>query len=191
MSYPFRSSLGFLVLCFLALLCIPSTAADKKTTPAIASYAQYVEITGAKPVGVDTCTNCHDAVAKNYTHAFHAQQGVECEQCHGNGSLHVDGGGDVTKIVVFSKHTPDQANGVCLSCHAKNEQTRNWISGSHAANHLRCTDCHQIHQIALKAAKGNQIGFDEATRGALAVASVSPETNAIVRPMWQTNGPSR
>lgn len=138
-------------------------------------------------MGSDTCATCHDAVGKNFAHAFHAQQGVECEQCHGNGSLHVDGGGDVSKIVAFSKRTPAEANGVCLSCHAQGEKTRNWMSGSHAANHVRCVDCHQIHQAALKAAKGSRIAFDEATKGALATASVSPETNVIVRPMWETN----
>ncbi|HYA64777.1 MAG TPA: cytochrome c3 family protein [Candidatus Sulfotelmatobacter sp.] len=183
----FFSALGFFVLLAIGVLWIPSRAATTKSTLSIASFAQYVQIPGAKPVGADTCTGCHKAVAQNFQHAFHAQQGVECEQCHGNGSLHVDGGGDVTKIVAFSKRTPEQANGVCLSCHARGEKTRHWISGSHAANHVRCVDCHQIHHTALRAAKGDRISFDQATRGALTAASVSPETNVIVRPMWETN----
>ncbi|HKM80051.1 MAG TPA: cytochrome c3 family protein [Candidatus Acidoferrum sp.] len=175
-----------LVLVLVAVVCLPSMA-TKNSTETIASYAKYVEIPGAKPVGPDTCTGCHEAVAKDSRHAFHAQQGVECEDCHGAGSLHVDGGGDVTKIVAISKRTPEQANGVCLSCHARNEKIRRWISGSHSANHLRCMDCHQIHQTALRTAKESRINFDQGTRGALTAASVSPETNAIIRPMWETN----
>ena len=176
---------GFVVV----VVALPSMARKNsgQNRESIPSFAKYLQIPGAKAVGADTCMSCHEAVAKGFQHAFHAQQGVECEQCHGNGSLHVDGGGDVTKIVAFSKRSADEANGVCLSCHAKGEKLRHWISGSHAANHLRCMDCHQIHQTALKEAKGERLAFDQATRGALAVAAVSPETNAILRPMWETN----
>jgi predicted CXXCH cytochrome family protein len=177
----------FFVLLLVAAVSVPSRATNTKSTRSIASYAKYLEIPGAKPVGAETCSNCHDVVSKDFGHAFHAQQGVECEDCHGFGSLHVDGGGDVNKIVAFSKRSPDEANGVCLSCHARDEKTRHWISGSHAVNHLRCTDCHQIHATALKAASADRANFDQATRGAQSVASVSPETNAIIRPMWETN----
>lgn len=180
---------GFLyVVACLILLSSSSLLADKKpNSNLIKGFASYVTIPGAKAVGTDTCAGCHEAVAKGFQHAFHAQQGVECEDCHGAGSLHVDGGGDVTKIVAFSKRTPEEANGACLSCHAKGEKLRNWMGGSHSANHLRCMDCHQIHQTALKAAKESRISFDQGTRGALAAASVSPETNAIIRPMSETN----
>lgn len=180
-------SVTVLLVVVLFLCCQPLQADKKSNTRSIDGFAQYVTIPGAKEAGGDACTACHEAVAKGFQHAFHAQQGVECEQCHGNASLHVDGGGDVTKIVAFSKRSPEQANGVCLSCHARGEKTRHWISGSHAANHVRCIDCHQIHQTALKTAKEGRMSFDQATRGALMAASVSPETNVIVRPMWETN----
>jgi predicted CXXCH cytochrome family protein len=150
-------------------------------------FAKFVDVPGAKSVGSETCTNCHGDVSKNFQHAFHKQQGVECEDCHGNGSLHVEAGGDVKKIVALSKRPPEQANGVCLGCHARDEKLRHWIGGSHSANHLRCIDCHQIHQAALKAAKESRIRFDQATKGALMAASVSPETNVIMRPMSETN----
>jgi len=185
----FLSFLGSLIIFTVVfLLCSPSLQADKKSySGTIGGFAKYVTIPGAKAVGADTCTGCHDAVAKNFQHAFHAQQGVECEQCHGNGSLHVDGAGDVTKIVAFSKRSAAESNGVCLSCHARGEKTRHWMGGSHAANNVRCMDCHQIHHIALKAEKERLIGFDQRTTGALTAASVSPETNEIIRPMWETN----
>ena len=150
-------------------------------------FAKYLEVPGASSVGSETCTSCHGDVSKNFQHAFHKQQGVECEDCHGNGSLHVAGGGDVKKIVAFSKRSPEQANGVCQSCHARDEKIQHWISGAHSANHVRCMDCHQIHNAALKAAKESRMSFDQGTRGALTAASVSPETNVIVRPVWETN----
>jgi predicted CXXCH cytochrome family protein len=150
-------------------------------------FAKFVDVPGASSVGSETCTTCHGDVSKNFQHAFHKQQGVECEDCHGNGSLHVEGGGDVKKIVSFSKRPVQAANGVCLSCHTRGEKIRHWLGGSHSANHVRCIDCHQIHQAAFEAAKESRISFDQATRGALTAASVSPETNVIVRPVWETN----
>ena len=181
----FFVSLSLLFL--FALPTIPSKAKNTHSERTIASYAHYLNIPGAKPVGADTCTGCHEVVAKNFGHAFHAQQGVACEDCHGAGSLHVEGGGDVNKIVAFAKRFPEDANGACLSCHARDEKARHWISGAHAANHVRCTDCHQIHQAALHSESRGRASFDHSTSGARMVASVSPETNAIIRPMWQTN----
>src|SRR5271165_908381 len=183
------SFLGYLTIFTTAfLLCSPPLQADKKShSGAISGFEKYLAIPGAKAVGSEACSSCHEPVAKNFRHAFHAQQGVECEQCHGNASLHIDAGGDVTKIVSFSKRSAAEDNGVCLSCHARGEMTRHWLGGSHSVNHVRCIDCHQIHAVALKTAKESSISFDQATRGALTVASVSPETNAIIRPMSETN----
>src|SRR3974390_2955624 len=114
------------------------------------AWTKYVEIAGATSVGSSTCIACHEETSRNFQHAFHKQQGVECEDCHGNVSLHVEGGGDVTKIVSFRKRVAEAANGVCLSCHSRNEKIRHWTAGSHSANHLRCIDCHQIHSRALQ-----------------------------------------
>jgi predicted CXXCH cytochrome family protein len=99
----------------------------------------------------------------------------------------VAGGGDVAKIVSFSKRPDRDANGVCLGCHSRDEKVQHWAGGSHAANHVRGIDCHQVHAYAQKDAKENRINFDTSTRGALAAGAVSPETNAIIRPMSETN----
>jgi predicted CXXCH cytochrome family protein len=175
------------------LVCLFTTSPAKETTASehvwkrAAGFAIYVEIPGASHVGPDTCVNCHAAVSKNFQHAFHKQQGVECEDCHGYGSAHVDGGGDVTKIVSFGKRPAQAANGVCLGCHSRDEKTRHWLSGSHSANRIRCIDCHQVHAAAVRQAGETRVSYDTATRGMFTVEQVSPETNALTRPRSQTN----
>jgi predicted CXXCH cytochrome family protein len=185
---------GFLALiCILLLFLLNSPSAAPQIHPYSAGwkrangFAKYIDVPGAAPVGAEACVTCHADVSKNFRHAFHAQQGIKCEDCHGNGSLHVEGGGDIAKIVSFSKRVASAANGVCLGCHARDEKVRHWSGGSHSANHVRCVDCHQIHDRALTAADERRISFDTATRGACAAGSVSPETNVILRPKSATN----
>jgi len=192
MRRPYRIfPLALLSLMFLGF-SVFSPAQTSKTKASsgrwgVKNYSRFVEIPGAKRLGADTCATCHSEVSKDFQHAFHAQQGVECEDCHGAGSLHVDGGGDVTKIVAIGKRTAAEANGVCLSCHSQDEKVRHWMTGKHSANHVRCLDCHQIHTKALREASVSRISFDTATRAAFAAASVSPETNVFVRAPSATN----
>lgn len=180
--------LGATVLLLVAFLSLPSIAA-KKAAYGIASFAKYVQIPGATPVGAETCTTCHSEVAKDFRHAFHAQQGIECEQCHGPGSLHVEGGGDISKIISFSHRSATDANGVCLSCHAQDAKIRNWMAGSHASNKVRCIDCHQTHSAA-KGGAGTEAKamLDVMTPGRVAaVENLVPESKAIMQPRWQGN----
>ena len=99
----------------------------------------------------------------------------------------MDGGGNVSKIIAFAKRPAREANQACLACHVRDENVRHWASGSHAANHVRCTECHQIHVHALRTASETRASFDTATRAALLAGSVSPETNVKLRPPSATN----
>jgi len=83
------------VILSMAALSPGLVSAKDKSSPWNGSFAKYTEIPGASRVGADTCTTCHAGIAKGFRHAFHAQQGVECEDCHGPGSLHVNGNGDL------------------------------------------------------------------------------------------------
>jgi predicted CXXCH cytochrome family protein len=179
--------LALAVVAVSLLFCFPSLAA-KKSAYGISSFAKYVEIPGAKPVGSDTCTTCHAEVANNFRHAFHAQQGIECEACHGAGSLHVEGGGDISKIISFSHRSATDANGVCLSCHAKDARLRNWIAGPHAANAVRCTECHQTHAYGAKSEAKTQAFINVTTPGReTSVEDLVPEAKVMMQPRWQAN----
>jgi predicted CXXCH cytochrome family protein len=165
-----------------SLLLLQTSAAEKNYKKwNIANYSKYKDIPGATRAGSEACATCHAEIVSEASHAYHAQQGVECEDCHGNGSLHVEGGGDVKKIISYRQRSARDANGACLSCHAQNERVRNWMAGKHSSNSVRCTDCHTTHGKTLQAGSKSRMSFDTATRATLLAASVSPETDVIVR----------
>jgi DmsE family decaheme c-type cytochrome len=135
-------------------LFIPSLSAkDKpKTVPSnkiAQDFSKFVEIPGAEMAGAEQCAACHADLSKGYRRSAHSMQEVACENCHGAGSLHVAAGGYSTetkdKIISFRDRSPEEANGVCLSCHAKSDHVRNWFSSPHQAQDLKCIECHTIH----------------------------------------------
>lgn len=129
----------------LLILVITSckTLAVKPETPLIP---------GATYVGSEQCTACHEEIAKGIKNTVHGRLADfevvgnrGCEACHGPGSLHIEGGGDKTKIGSFKEMTPMQKAGVCLTCHT-NEPVMEWRTGEHALNDIVCTDCHSPHK---------------------------------------------
>ncbi|HEY7097631.1 MAG TPA: hypothetical protein VH437_12965, partial [Terriglobales bacterium] len=79
---------------------------EKNVAPPKADAAHYL--------GADTCKTCHeDLYKKNFENTPHFKttldSGHGCESCHGPGSAHVDGGGDVTKIIRFSTLSKQEA----------------------------------------------------------------------------------
>lgn len=145
----------FVPACLFSVLLLLVPALVGKPKPKSATqkqprdFSQYVEIPGASTVGSDQCTACHGEVAKLYRRSSHSLREVDCEQCHGPGSLHVQAGGyskeSKDKIVSFRDRNAEEANGACLSCHSKSDHVRNWFSSAHAAQDLKCTTCHTIH----------------------------------------------
>ena len=170
----------------LALLLLQSVAAQRKSQSWIGSFAKYSEIPGATRVGPDKCTGCHITISAGYQHAFHSQQGVDCEDCHGPASLHAQAG-DTTKIVSFRSRRAEESNGACLSCHAQGEKVRHWLGGAHAANHVKCIECHQVHAGPSKTAPV-RLAFDTMGPGSIpSLERMAVESNARLAPRWQIN----
>ncbi|MGA8675344.1 MAG: DmsE family decaheme c-type cytochrome [Candidatus Acidiferrales bacterium] len=151
---------GLLVV--MGLLAIPTLArpqsgssADGKSTsgahenkPAATSDPQSADY-----VGADTCKACHSEIYNSWEKSAHWQQthkegGIAkhgCEDCHGAGSAHVAGGGDVTKIFTFKEASTKEINSRCMSCHAGGVQHMNAINSVHTRNDVSCIACHSPH----------------------------------------------
>jgi len=88
---------------------------------------------------------------------------VDCESCHGPGSLAVEGitqekvaddtmAGKQTecdyKTLIDLKELPTAAQTlICLKCHSANAtfNIHNWNSSTHSQGDVSCSDCHRIH----------------------------------------------
>ena len=134
--------LGAGIMC-AAALAAPAPAAKSSDTPA-------KQASGATYVGTETCASCHEEVTKGFANnphtkmaLMHGGNGVTCENCHGAGSEHVAGGGDVTKIFNPAKAAPKDVDAKCLGCHAGAHP--DFLRSPHAKANVSCISCHDIH----------------------------------------------
>ena len=135
--------LGAGMMC-AAALAAPAPGAKSSDTPA-------KQASGATFVGTDTCATCHEEVSKKFASNPHTKMadmpgnhtGVTCENCHGAGSEHVAGGGDVTKIFNPAKASAKDVDAKCLSCHAGAHP--DFLRSPHAKANVSCVSCHDIH----------------------------------------------
>jgi DmsE family decaheme c-type cytochrome len=102
-------------------------------------------------VGSETCATCHEEVTKGFAtnpHTrmalMHGNNGVTCENCHGAGKAHVDGGGDTSKIFDPAKASAKDVDARCLTCHAG--EHANFDRSPHARAGVSCISCHSIHK---------------------------------------------
>ena len=101
-------------------------------------------------VGSETCVTCHDEIGKKFADnphtkmaEMHGSNGATCENCHGAGKAHVDGGGDVTKIFNPAKHSVKEVDEKCLGCHAGTHP--NFERAPHDKANVGCISCHSVH----------------------------------------------
>jgi DmsE family decaheme c-type cytochrome len=109
---------------------------------------------GATYVGSDTCKACHEELFNKLQSSPHWQtmlkskftgEGHGCESCHGPGSLHVEGGGDKTKIFTFKGAKPEVASERCMTCHEAKPEQGNFLRSVHNENGVSCNACHSVH----------------------------------------------
>jgi predicted CXXCH cytochrome family protein len=122
----------------------PPSHATPQTSAALPSSntGQYAE--------TDVCKTCHQEVwDKHFANTPHAAllKGDEhgCQGCHGPAQAHVDGGGDVTKIIRFENLNPAQTAAICTKCHQSSLETQNFSKSEHLASGVSCTNCHSPH----------------------------------------------
>ena len=143
----------------LALLPVQqaSSRAQEKTDPKSASQAatsSTPNAPAAQYVGSDTCKTCHADLYNNWEKTPHWKTTLDtkggpshqgCEGCHGPGSAHVEGGGDITKIFIFKNHSTKEIDNRCLTCHAGGTQHMNAINSEHSRSDVSCISCHSVH----------------------------------------------
>ena len=130
-------------------------ASPKEAKPATTT-TQVAKAAPGDYVGSETCATCHDEVSKKFADNPHTKMtmlhgnaaGVTCENCHGAGKAHVDGGGDTTKIFNPAKHSAKEVDAKCLSCHAGAHP--NFERSPHSKADVGCASCHSIHQGGAK-----------------------------------------
>jgi DmsE family decaheme c-type cytochrome len=114
-------------------------------------------------IGTEQClAKCHkhDRIFRDYKQSVHglqieSQSGlplVNCETCHGPGSLAVDHIVNEScdfKTFIQIEQLPAQAQSLlCLKCHsaASTPTLQFWGASAHASSDVSCSDCHELHQ---------------------------------------------
>src|SRR6185436_6346973 len=114
----------------------------------------------AEPAAVMACADCHADQAKAFDSNPHVAIKVKaatttanavCESCHGDGTAHIEGGGDKEKITVPKGRLG--ADKTCMSCHDKTTDRVSRHAGMHANSaSVNCFSCHSIHSADAKSA---------------------------------------
>jgi DmsE family decaheme c-type cytochrome len=159
----------------LTVTLMSACAALKQSKPILPVQEYERMIVGrldAEYVGTDNCVaKCHkhDKLTDDFRLSLHGEQIkpdtglplVNCESCHGPGSLAIAGLEANPELNDAQKkkcdtHTfldimnlPPQAQSlICLKCHsaASIPTLAHWNASTHALNDVSCFDCHKLHQ---------------------------------------------
>jgi DmsE family decaheme c-type cytochrome len=137
----------------------------------------------AQYVGTDNCVaKCHkhDKITQDFRHSVHGEQIrpddglplVNCESCHGPGSLAIaslEDDPDVndrlnkkcdTSTFLDIMNLPPQAQSlICMKCHtaASIPMLSHWNASTHALNNVSCFDCHKLHKGPLQKVRREEV----------------------------------
>lgn len=115
-------------------------------------------------IGNESClAKCHkhDKILRDFDMSVHGEQVdaatglplVNCESCHGPGSLAVEqasekGRCDTSTFLKIADLPAPAQSLICLKCHStvSTANLQHWNSSSHATSDVSCLDCHKLHQ---------------------------------------------
>jgi len=153
-----RTLFSVILSAYVFVICIFSCA-----TPSNRFLEQPVAIKGAEPVGTETCALCHEDIVKRFKYTAHARLHIStdnrevlgCEACHGQGSLHMEGGGGKGQYIINPGRNPD----ACYPCHLGVKMAFN-LQYHHPVRERRmnCMYCHDPHGEDIYKAKGMRAG---------------------------------
>lgn len=142
------------------LIALAPIVAAGQQQPAAAKPAADQPAAAAKAAdeqAAASCTDCHADQGKAFAANPHAQQvkakgevpNAVCESCHGNGTAHIENGGDKTKI--YLPRGREGADKTCLTCHDKSTDRIARHGGMHSNSaSVNCLTCHSIHSAEAK-----------------------------------------
>lgn len=172
--HPLRRMKIVILMALISLLSV-SCADLKQSKPLLPTREYEKMIVGrldAEYVGTSNCVSkchAHDKISDDFSHSLHGEQIkpetglplVNCESCHGPGSLAIAHLSDDREANTREKkkcdtskfldinHLPAQAQSlICLKCHAAASipVLSHWKASTHALNDVSCFDCHKLHQ---------------------------------------------
>src|ERR1700727_1953669 len=149
-----------------SFVCAQEKASPQNRPAASPSGTQQTRQTQQGPqsppveyLGSEVCKTCHEDIYNNWEKTPHWKTTLDtkggpshqgCEGCHGPGSAHVAGGGDITKIFVFKDAPTKDINAHCLACHAGGNEHMNALNSVHTENGVSCTSCHSPHHAVTR-----------------------------------------
>lgn len=175
------SQRGFQILLFFVCLIFLSFAQGcqklKSNKPLLMQEEYERMLVGdlnANYVGTENCLaacHVHDELKKHFDAStmgvqMSGESGMpllDCETCHGPGSLAVEGltkelveenarkgittACDYNKLIDLGNLPAPAQSLVCLNCHSANAtfNLHNWNTGIHARNDVSCFNCHDVH----------------------------------------------
>jgi DmsE family decaheme c-type cytochrome len=114
-------------------------------------------LTGSARAAMDAeasekCLMCHEEHANTMRRSVHAvaadKRTPTCVSCHGPSDKHAENPAEEKPSNLYkgaSALGPDEASGVCLTCHVKSRQLTLWAGSTHPQSGVACTGCHQLH----------------------------------------------